>query len=188
MKKHGEALANIGQVESVVLPPHLRAETRLAYQTTDAEQRWPGPMTWEEAHGTDELYGRSLDIAEFVRDGERIPGFSINREREIKTFWPGSHGFVRGAYARNGKLAAILASLASGRGVRATARHCGVAKATVARLRLMLIATKGEFFCECGKPTTHRGWCRVRYAASPKRQAVIERMHRAAASRAERVA
>ena len=34
-------------------------------------------------------------------------------------------------------------------------------------------------FCKCGDPFGHKGWCRVRVAQSPKRQALLDRLHKA---------
>ena len=96
----------------------------------------------------------------------------------------------------------LFESFRASMGVNAAARRTGCAKNTVAKyLRLFEAweqttvhclcgkprhvgwckaqenAERVEAFCGCGKPLRHRGWCSIRFARSPARQAVMARLH-----------
>lgn len=61
----------------------------------------------------------------------------------------------------------IRSLAARGYGKRAVARALGIARKTANRY------FPDEAICECGRPATHQGWCKVRYRNSPARQNLI---------------
>lgn len=67
---------------------------------------------------------------------------------------------------------AIARSFFEGLSVRQVARRHGISKITAAQYR-----PNGLPACACGQPHGHRGWCAVRFALSPARQAVLQRLH-----------
>lgn len=113
---------------------------------------------------------------EFATKGRRIVKVTIEPTVEI-------HGYPRG-----GKLRNIYDALVAGGGIRAVARTLNVHKTTVGKVRRQIVKQSGEILCACGLPTTHQGWCRVRFAASPKRQAVMRKLHRASEARLDSTA
>jgi hypothetical protein len=64
--------------------------------------------------------------------------------------------------------------LQRGEGSRAVYKATGLCKNTLTKLRKQLICK-----CECGKAGGHNGWCKARYAKSPARQAVIQKLKKA---------
>lgn len=95
-------------------------------------------------------------------------------------YGPGMNGYskfglARGMYSRGGRLDAAKAAILNGFGNRETHRMTGMSKRTVAKLRGILERDHGIVSCPCGKPATHNGWCRVRYARSEKRQQFIKK-------------
>ena len=74
------------------------------------------------------------------------------------------------------RVAELRRSLDSGFGVRATSVALGIAKNTVMRYAKLEPPRR----CACGQPLSHRGWCSVRLARSPSRQAFLARWKRPA--------
>lgn len=68
--------------------------------------------------------------------------------------------------------AEIAALFVAGYSIREVCRRTGRARNTVQRYR-----PESVTLCVCGKSSKHRGWCAWRYARSPRRQAVMRRMH-----------
>lgn len=91
---------------------------------------------------------------------------------------------VRGGgemYAKGGRLGEIEKALRAGMSIRAAARHVGCARGTARKLYRILAAGRGAFQCACGRPSVHQGWCSARFAASPRRQAVLRAMRKVVA-------
>ena len=65
-----------------------------------------------------------------------------------------------------------------GKSIRAVVALTGMAKLTVAKLRLRIKAAGLLSDCPCGKPNGHRGWCSYRFERSTSRQAVVARFTR----------
>lgn len=78
----------------------------------------------------------------------------------------------------------LLDHLMAGRSVRDTAKLVGCSKVTVSQYRKLIRAAElwGEKLrlpkCECGQNSGHRGWCRVRFAKSVKRQEFMQQWRR----------
>lgn len=73
----------------------------------------------------------------------------------------------------------------SGMSQRTAAKEAGVSRKT-SRHRWKDFRKKyGIPTCKCGKQSDHKGWCRIRYQASPKRQETVRRLH---VSRWEKIA
>jgi len=84
----------------------------------------------------------------------------------------------RGLYFKAGQLERVGRLLVHGFGNREIARRTGAHTATVARARHVFQVEIGiTFFCPCGDPATHRGWCRFRFRRSRPRQAFMRRWH-----------
>lgn len=64
-----------------------------------------------------------------------------------------------------------------GFGLRETARILKMNKNTTMRYYFMLVTEGKSFLCQCGKPVTHRGWCKYRFQRSQKRQEFMNRWH-----------
>jgi hypothetical protein len=67
---------------------------------------------------------------------------------------------------------ALWAAFDDGMGVNAASKFAGVSQQTASRYLRMLNPMP---LCKCGQPVTHRGWCSVRFANSPKRKKFMER-------------
>lgn len=65
----------------------------------------------------------------------------------------------------------------SGNSVREVCRAIGLAKNTALRIRRFVLERVGPVVCACGKLSGHRGWCRVRYQRSARRQRFIAQWH-----------
>src|SRR5436309_7897655 len=76
------------------------------------------------------------------------------------------------------RVAEIYACLRRGWTIRPTAILCGVATNTVIRYRTRLIKERGQPKCPCGRPSSHRGWCKWRFNNSPGRQECLRRLGR----------
>jgi len=78
------------------------------------------------------------------------------------------------------KRRALLDHLMAGRSIRETARLVGCSKVTVSQYRKLIRVAEmfGEDIrlpkCECGQNAGHRGWCRVRFARSERRQCFMQ--------------
>jgi len=77
------------------------------------------------------------------------------------------------------KLREIQMAYWDGKSLRETAREYRVAKKTVQDI---FRAERKESLgfrvpCICGQTCGHKGWCSYRFARSPKRQAVMKRLH-----------
>lgn len=69
------------------------------------------------------------------------------------------------------KIERLEALFAAGFTIRQAARKANVNRQTAQRYQ-----AKGPIFlCPCGKPKTHKGWCKIRVAKSPNRQKFLER-------------
>ena len=80
----------------------------------------------------------------------------------------------RGMRSKGGRLEKATVLMKEGKGNREISRLTGMNKTTAAKLRRVLEGQGGgPFFCACGKPATHQGWCPYRFVKSPKRQAMI---------------
>ncbi len=83
-------------------------------------------------------------------------------------------GLVRGMYSKGGNLEIAKRMVLEGNCNRDVRRATGMHMQTVAKLRRIIESEQGSpIMCACGSPATHRGWCSVRYAKSPKRQKFI---------------
>lgn len=85
--------------------------------------------------------------------------------------------YSRGMYRKETRLKQMIVLMKEGAGNREIGRATGAHTWTVRKARSILEAEHGKFHCKCGKLATHRGWCWVRMAKSPKRQNVISEMH-----------
>ncbi len=86
--------------------------------------------------------------------------------------------FPRGMYAKAGKLERVGKLLLKGYSNRRVSRETGVHRDTIGKFRRALKEVYGiEFICECGRRSNHRGWCSVRFAKSPARQALMKKLH-----------
>jgi len=86
-------------------------------------------------------------------------------------------GCPRGMYQNGGRLERARAMLLTGYSMRQIRSQTGMASATITKLRHVLKDEGIEPVCGCGQPTTHRGWCSVRFARSPARQSFMRRWH-----------
>lgn len=75
----------------------------------------------------------------------------------------------------------VYAALATGASVREAAACAGVASKTAWTLRKEIVAlfkAHGKtILCGCGGDAGHKGWCRHRFLASPKRQRAPANLH-----------
>ena len=92
---------------------------------------------------------------------------------------PGA-GRKPGEYWKPESRAAAAAALKEGKSLREAAAASGLSKGTVQRIRKEVHADLPEF-CACGHAFGHRGWCRIRFEASERRQKVVAQWHRPAA-------
>lgn len=77
--------------------------------------------------------------------------------------------------------AVLLRQFSLGKGIRASARIAGVSHGTAQRYFRQL----GEIpNCGCGLPSTHQGWCAVRFGSSKKRQEFMREWHEGTVSAA----
>jgi hypothetical protein len=106
----------------------------------------------------------------------------VDRERlrEIEAFQknggiysPSGSGRKAGSYWKPAKRDEAQELLLDGKSVRQTMALTNLAKNTVLSIRKTLLAEMKSVYCGCGLPVDHRGWCSVRYAASPVRQAFM---------------
>jgi hypothetical protein len=75
--------------------------------------------------------------------------------------------------------------LLAGRSIREVAEKSGASRDKIAKLRDQLIITLSNIgldetpltVCECSQEAGHKGWCSVRLAKSPKRQATMKKLH-----------
>lgn len=137
-------------------------------------------------HGLSELYAEKPAAQAKERKARAAKPRHVysrsGRSVEYGPWWKGNPlGLFRGMYLRDGLLDRAKECLLTGKGNRNVARLMGMKPQTVARLRKAVEIERGAtILCACGRPATHRGWCRVRYAASPARQAFIKRWSHAA--------
>lgn len=62
------------------------------------------------------------------------------------------------------------ALLMQGWSCREVARRVDCHRDTICRFRAHLVRFNDEeIYCPCGKPSNHRGWCKIRVQANPKR-------------------
>jgi hypothetical protein len=85
---------------------------------------------------------------------------------------------INGCYERGVRLVEIVFLLREGHGVRETARLSECSSVTAAKIRRQMVAQRGEIRCRCGKPSTHRGWCRFRFATSRRRRIFMKKWQR----------
>ena len=74
------------------------------------------------------------------------------------------------------KVALLQQLFASGFSLRKAAKAAGVAKGTAQRYRTLSACPR---LCACNKVLGHKGWCKVRFAASSDRQIVLKMMRAA---------
>jgi len=70
----------------------------------------------------------------------------------------------------------LIRLLRSGRGIRNSARLAHVCRFT-ARVIWMQIRQSEKIMCGCGREITHKGWCKVRFQRSAKRQKFVRKWH-----------
>lgn len=71
----------------------------------------------------------------------------------------------------------VVVRLLSGCSSRVVARQSHVSLVTAIHYRQILRVNGAEIaLCDCGKSADHNGWCKARYARSPRRQAVMARV------------
>ena len=68
--------------------------------------------------------------------------------------------------------------LLTGLPIREVGRLTGHSKITVAKYARVLVQRTGVLICPCGKPSSHRGWCRARVQRSPVRQDFLKHFGR----------
>lgn len=97
-----------------------------------------------------------------------------------KRFYPKGRKGGGGNFLKPAKVALIIGSLSAGQSIRVTAKIAGCDKHTVQRYCKMLLAANpnARGMCACGKPNSHKEWCKVRYAKSPARQAFMKRWNK----------
>lgn len=105
----------------------------------------------------------------------------IEPKRRFERF-PADGARFPGMYPRDGQLEPVENLLSSGLSIRAVSRFTGVHTQTVKKVLKFLLKERdslnlGPILCPCGKVSTHRGWCRVRYSNSPARQRFMRRWH-----------
>ncbi len=75
------------------------------------------------------------------------------------------------------KMQAVLEAIWEGGSLRGIARELGISKDTVSSYRKLWLSHDFKIDpCPCGQEAVHRGWCSVRFARSPRRQAVLAAM------------
>lgn len=95
--------------------------------------------------------------------------WTIHRDEK----WP-----LQYSYLPKAKIDKLVACYQRGKTARTAARLCGVADATARTAYRTMRRILGVALCPCGQPSTHQGWCRVRYRQSEKRQAFMKNWHR----------
>ncbi len=188
--------------ESTSLFPRT-AVTPLPSRSVDSVAAKAG---WYARRGSPQNGGRKSRGSQLVRDGENrmathrelqehltADGEPFQAERGVSVFRGGPRasvvfGLENGAagsdrvgamYAQSGKLAFAGRVLAEGGSIREAARRSGCSRVTVRKLRarLSVLGLDRRFaLCGCGLSGSHRGWCRVRFAKSPRRQVTLRTM------------
>lgn len=119
------------------------------------------------------LVGPGMKESEFCRQScpkvKAVP-------KKIRAITRAPYG-KRGLYPRGGKLHKISCLLQTGISNREVARQTGASTITIAKVRAELEKLTGPILCPCGTHSIHQGWCSWRFKQSPKRQAVMKRLH-----------
>ena len=85
----------------------------------------------------------------------------------------------RGLFDKRGQFKEIADSIIGGMGNREIARNTGASKTTVRKYRAILEKFFNKtFYCPCGQPATHQGWCKFRFMRSQKRQKFMRCWHK----------
>lgn len=129
--------------------------------------------------GVSKERARQLE-AEALAAAKRAARAIRHRQRLTREYRPGSR-LSRGLRGR-GAIAALKwrarEALLRGESIRRVRDLTGLSLATITALRKEIRAsTATPILCACGQDASHRGWCAVRFAKSPKRQAFMAGWH-----------
>jgi transposase-like protein len=84
--------------------------------------------------------------------------------------WPLEYSWLPKA-----RIVALVKCYRAGNTARHATRVLGLASNTVRTAYRKLRERLGPVKCACGQEAGHRGWCKVRFQKSPKRQAFMKR-------------